>query len=232
MVHSVEGLVSISDLARLEGVDKASISRRVKKYVNAGKIRPRQGSNRSKLISLEEWHSAARGSTGPTHTQPLDSIDLLPRPPKTDPQWPQYLLAARACRNQYLMATQGEELSLEIVTRIQDYVGDRGFSLFKAAIVNGAPVHPANRRMMFSLLRDLAICCGLIAAPGVTDAIPAKKPGEEFVEELVRIIDGARRPLNDTQLRNALQERMGCYVSAASFTAAKQKAVRRCAGVD
>ena len=55
---SSEGWVSVSELARLRGVDKAAISRRVARLEELGALSTRPGPRGSKLVNLTEFEEA------------------------------------------------------------------------------------------------------------------------------------------------------------------------------
>jgi len=55
--------LGISELARLKGVDKSWISRRVAALEELGKIEPRDGPNRAKLINLAQFDRAVGETT-------------------------------------------------------------------------------------------------------------------------------------------------------------------------
>ena len=57
------GWATVSELARLRGVDKAAISRRAKRLEAQGLLHPRPGAHGTKLISIAEFDRAAGEAT-------------------------------------------------------------------------------------------------------------------------------------------------------------------------
>jgi hypothetical protein len=57
------GLASISELARLKGLDKAAISRRVTRLEAQGLLRPQRGARGTKLINVAEFDRVAAETT-------------------------------------------------------------------------------------------------------------------------------------------------------------------------
>ena len=57
------GWVTISELARMRGVDKAAISRRVARFESLGLVHPRAGVGRTKLVNIAEFDRAAGETT-------------------------------------------------------------------------------------------------------------------------------------------------------------------------
>jgi DNA-binding MarR family transcriptional regulator len=57
------GWVSISELARMRGVDKAAISRRVRRLEDQGLLRTSEGKHGTKLVNIAEFDRAAGETT-------------------------------------------------------------------------------------------------------------------------------------------------------------------------
>src|SRR5208282_5241314 len=65
--------VTISDLARCEGVTKTAISRRVGRLVAKGKLETRTGANRAKEVKLDQYEKITGKRFDPARI-PLDEI--------------------------------------------------------------------------------------------------------------------------------------------------------------
>jgi hypothetical protein len=70
------GWVTISDLARCEGVTKTAISRRVGRLVAKSKLETRIGANRAKEVKLDQYEEITGKRFDPAH-MPLDEISRL-----------------------------------------------------------------------------------------------------------------------------------------------------------
>jgi hypothetical protein len=70
------GWVTISDLARCEGVTKTAISRRVGRLVAKSKLETRTGANRAKEVKLDQYEEITGKRFDPTRI-PLDEISRL-----------------------------------------------------------------------------------------------------------------------------------------------------------
>jgi hypothetical protein len=70
------GWVTISDLARCEGVTKTAISRRVGRLVAKSKFETRTGANRAKEVKLDQYEQITGKRFDPAH-MPLDEISRL-----------------------------------------------------------------------------------------------------------------------------------------------------------
>jgi hypothetical protein len=70
------GWVTISDLARCEGVTKTAISRRVGRLVANGKLETRTGANRAKEVNLDQYEKITGKRFDPA-LMPLDEISRL-----------------------------------------------------------------------------------------------------------------------------------------------------------
>jgi hypothetical protein len=70
------GWVSISDLARCEGVTKTAISRRVARLAAKSKLETRTGANRAKEVKLDQYGEITAKRFDPTRI-PLDEISRL-----------------------------------------------------------------------------------------------------------------------------------------------------------
>jgi hypothetical protein len=68
--------VTISDLARCEGVTKTAISRRVGRLVAKCKLETRTGTNRAKEVKLDQYEEITRKRFDPVRI-PLDEISRL-----------------------------------------------------------------------------------------------------------------------------------------------------------
>lgn len=70
------GWVTISDLARCEGVTKTAISRRIGRLVAKSKLETRTGANRAKEVNLDQYEEITGKRFDPTRI-PLDEISRL-----------------------------------------------------------------------------------------------------------------------------------------------------------
>jgi hypothetical protein len=70
------GWVTISDLARCEGVTKTAISRRIGRLVAKSKLETRTGANRAKEVKLDQYEEITGKRFDPTRI-PLDEISRL-----------------------------------------------------------------------------------------------------------------------------------------------------------
>ena len=70
------GWVTISDLARCEGVTKTAISRRVTQLVALNKLETRTGTNRAKEVNLDQYEQITGKRFDPARI-PLDEISRL-----------------------------------------------------------------------------------------------------------------------------------------------------------
>jgi len=70
------GWVTISDLARCEGVTKTAISRRVTRLASKGKLETRTGANRAKEVKLDQYEKITGKRFDPARV-PLDEISRL-----------------------------------------------------------------------------------------------------------------------------------------------------------
>ena len=70
------GWVTISDLARCEGVTKTAISRRVARLAALNKLKTRTGTNRAKEVKLDQYEKITGKRFDPTRV-PLDEISRL-----------------------------------------------------------------------------------------------------------------------------------------------------------
>jgi hypothetical protein len=70
------GWVTISDLARCEGVTKTAISRRIGRLVAKSKLETRTGANRAKEVKLDQYEEITGKRFDPAH-MPLDEISRL-----------------------------------------------------------------------------------------------------------------------------------------------------------
>ena len=70
------GWVTISDLARCEGVTKTAISRRIGRLVAKSKLETRTGANRAKEVNLDQYEEITGKRFDPMRI-PLDEISRL-----------------------------------------------------------------------------------------------------------------------------------------------------------
>lgn len=62
-IESDVGWISVSDLAKLKGVSKQAVAKRVDRFVAQGMLQPRPGPRGTKLINLAEFDRAAHEMT-------------------------------------------------------------------------------------------------------------------------------------------------------------------------
>ena len=113
--------LSISDLARVEGVDKAHISRRVKSLKADGRVETRSGGRRV-LVDVGQYGAGVGREIDPTRCDAPDALKTIGSRRKAgdSKRTRSKLQAAREYQKIMRMASVGDQAALSALTTIQN----------------------------------------------------------------------------------------------------------------
>jgi hypothetical protein len=131
--------MTISALARAEGVDKALVSRRVKRL----KLETLPGPRGAKEVNVAAYLRAmGRGANVQLETPPSDELDAMARKGRLGrgTEGAIRIQAARAYRQLVMRATSGDLKALTGLHKINQALGEDGAALCRSVIVDGRPL--------------------------------------------------------------------------------------------
>jgi hypothetical protein len=130
--------MTISDLARAEGVDKALISRRVKKH----KLETLPGPRGAKFVDEGEYRRAmGRSAAAPLHTPPCDELEMLIRKGHWRGQEATIRqMAGHHYRALVLRADLGDRKAQAALVKINGYIGLDAAETCRCVLVTGRPL--------------------------------------------------------------------------------------------
>jgi len=150
------GWVTISDLARFEGVTKTAISRRVTRLAVQNKLRTRTGKNRAKEVKLDQYEKITGKRFDPSRI-PLDEISRLAvRGEITTLQ----LMAAR----RYRLIWSGQDTRL--LRKVSSLLSANDVDVCRRLLVHGQSLNEIARSLHYvrcSLLQRLCTCLDTLA---------------------------------------------------------------------
>ncbi len=174
---SIDGWASVSELARLRGVQKSAISKRVTRLEALGVLHPKAGPRGKKLVSLAEFERAIAETTDAVRES--NGRAAQPAGAPSDP-----VLAREQARNAAIRAdlaqldlderlgklvpvadlTAGAEMQGENLARVIDQIADRADDLAAVVAKDGAAgLRAALRALARELRGQLADALAVLA---------------------------------------------------------------------
>jgi hypothetical protein len=145
------GWVTISDLARCEGVTKTAISRRVGRLVAESKLKTRTGANRAKEVRLDQYEEITGKRFDPAH-MPLDEISRLAVRGEISTL---QLMAAR----RYRLIRRAQDSQL--LCKVSSLLSVNDIDLFRRLLLHDQSLNEIARKLHYvrhSLLHRLLMC--------------------------------------------------------------------------
>jgi hypothetical protein len=152
--------MTISDLARAEGVDKALISRRVKSLG----LKTLPGPRGAKFVNLADWNRVCGRRPDEVLKAPADLLDHLARRGKlgTTGEATTLVKAGRLYQVFYRRSAVGDSKAEERLRAIEQTLGVNSIDLCNLVLIEGRPLTEIKAEQRFLQMR-LRECLGEIA---------------------------------------------------------------------